>query len=526
MATVRPACNFCGSFEHFIQTCGTAIEYIRAGKCKRNIEGKIVLPSEEYLPCDLPGRTFKEKLDEWHRLNPGQLANGQMMYHVLSNGITSVTPPKRFELATRATHPDLFKPSTNQLSSQERIASLERELFQLKGRRIDPRIRTRSERQNEEDENTPPKVRFEPVVEIEVRKKKGKEREVIEEDMPEAATAKSSKATKKASTDSEPPIHPFAEVKDATYARPTDRNFATLPRGLPPKRPELAYRTLPPVYDGKIATDVYQRAMASQVTITQRELLSLSPEVRSQVREATSAKRTTNKDDSKEIHTLTSDATLPFAIDDIDSESTQDTETNIESMSTFINSIGQTSAPPPGSLIIADPYETYLKSLPTGQTPDVLVVAMESSALQSIYPLVDHQQHVEAIIDPGSQIIAMAEDVGIDLDLIYDPTIVLNMQSANGEVDKSLGLARNVPMRIGEITLYVQIHIIRSPAYDILLGRPFDILTESVVRNFANEEQTITIFDPNSGRRATVPTSPRGRPRRLLNKPSFLASRI
>ena len=56
----------------------------------------------------------------------------------------------------------------------------------------------------------------------------------------------------------------------------------------------------------------------------------------------------------------------------------------------------------------------------------------------------------------------------MDLALIYDPSIILNMQSANGEVDKSLGLARNVAMRIRNITLYVQIHIIRSPAYDIL----------------------------------------------------------
>ena len=118
----------------------------------------------------------------------------------------------------------------------------------------------------------------------------------------------------------------------------------------------------------------------------------------------------------------------------------------------------------------------------------------------------------------------MAEEVCIDLALAYDPTIILNMQSANGEVDKSLGLARNVPMRIGEITLYVQIHIIRSPAYDILLGRPFDILTESVVRNYANEDQTITICDPNSGRRSTVPTSPRGWPRRLIRHMDFSAS--
>jgi len=73
-------------------------------------------------------------------------------------------------------------------------------------------------------------------------------------------------------------------------------------------------------------------------------------------------------------------------------------------------------------------------------------VAKESSALQSIHPLVDHQQHVEAILDPGSQIIAMAEDICFDLRLAYDPTIVLNMQSANGEVDQSLGLAHNVPL--------------------------------------------------------------------------------
>jgi hypothetical protein len=56
------------------------------------------------------------------------------------------------------------------------------------------------------------------------------------------------------------------------------------------------------------------------------------------------------------------------------------------------------------------------------------------------------------------------------LTLAYDPSIKLNMQSANGEVDQSLGLSRNVPCKINTITLYLQIHIIRSPAYNILLG--------------------------------------------------------
>ena len=120
----------------------------------------------------------------------------------------------------------------------------------------------------------------------------------------------------------------------------------------------------------------------------------------------------------------------------------------------------------------------------------------------------------------------MSDEVCMELCLIYDPTIILNMQSANGEVDRSLGLARNVLLRIGDITLYVQIHIIQNPAYDILLRRPFNILTESIIRNFTNEDQTLTICDPNTGLQATIPTVPQGRPRQPLKRPSLLMSRI
>jgi hypothetical protein len=112
---------------------------------------------------------------------------------------------------------------------------------------------------------------------------------------------------------------------------------------------------------------------------------------------------------------------------------------------------------------------------------------MESGAVHSVFSLIDNSQKKECILDPGCQIIAMSESTCHDLALAYDPSIKLNMQSA---------------------------HVIKSPAYDVLLGCPFDILTESVVRNFANEDQTITIHDPNTGRRVTVPTLPRGKKNR------------
>jgi hypothetical protein len=554
-------CNFCGSPEHFIIDCKTVDEYIRNGLCRRNQEGQVILSTGAWLPRDIPGRWLQQRFDEWHRRNPNQRAAAQLIYNVLSQKVATAnveTESLQPKIATRATHPefaDNFEPRPcPQLTASARIESLERELFQLKGRRFQPVARTRAQHDAEnsrrinaeshpvrdtsvdipEDPPRPKKqVRLVPEVVIPVAPvahPAPTATSTSRDPPPEEAIAERSEPAAEHLGNSDPVIHPFADAQDATYIPPSNRNFATLPKATAAKKPEPAYRTIPPIYDGQVATDVYNRAMSTAVTITQRELLSLSPEVRSQVREATSAKRNAPKEGPKEVLAL--DGSQSDTIDPFDEQVFESHPTGgllypeDSPPSTPANIVARQSIQPPdGALIVPDPYEVYLKNLPEGQAPDVLIVAKESSALRSILPLVDNQQRVESILDPGSQIIAMSEDVCMDLALIYDPTIILNMQSANGEIDKSLGLARNVPMQIGEITLYIQIHIIRSPAYDILLGRPFDILTESVVRNFANEDQTITIYDPNSGQRATIPTYPRGRPRHAPKRPSFTTSR-
>src|SRR6267154_4552386 len=167
--------------------------------------------------------------------------------------------------------------------------------------------------------------------------------------------------------------------------------------------------------------------------------------------------------------------------------------------------------PPVDATVIADPYEAYLCENKNSDKPSEPVrVAAESSALRAILPTVDGQDKIEAILDPGCQIVAMSEEVCNALALPYDPTIRLNMVSANGGVDQSLRLARNIPFLIGDITLYLQVHVLRAPAYDILLGRPFDVLTQLVVCNYPDENQTVTILDPNTSRKATVLTIQRG----------------
>jgi hypothetical protein len=62
----NPGCNFCGDLDHFVRECQIALEFIRLGKCKRNVEGKITLPSGAFLPRDIPGKYYKDRIDEWH----------------------------------------------------------------------------------------------------------------------------------------------------------------------------------------------------------------------------------------------------------------------------------------------------------------------------------------------------------------------------------------------------------------------------------------------------------------------------
>jgi hypothetical protein len=131
---------------------------------------------------------------------------------------------------------------------------------------------------------------------------------------------------------------------------------------------------------------------------------------------------------------------------------------------------------------------------------------MESNALRAILPTIVDQEQVKVILDPGCQIVTMSEEVCIVLSIAYDPNVCLNMVSVNGGVDQLLSLAKNIPFKISEIMVYLQVHVLHQPAYNILLGQPFDGLTESVVVNYSNENQTITILDPNTGHKATIPT--------------------
>jgi hypothetical protein len=454
---------------------------VLAGKCRRNIEGKVVLSTGAFVPRDIPGTLLRERVDEWHHRFPNQLSAASLVHTISTEHIR-----KSAEAAAQ--------PSFS-LTTADRIVALEAELFNLRARRPSfvPVVKTRAQKARElplasieeipEDEEDGPAIVTAPKVII------------TPPQQPKIVRVPEVPITVRPPVE---PEHPFRDAQDATYAPPASRNVGVAPKLPAAKTAAPAYKTLPPIHDTTIAAEVYKRAMDTAITITQRELLSLSPEVRAQVREATTTKRIP-----------TAAATIqPVTF----STAIYEDDVCFEAAPSFALGRRNEAVLPLGAIIVPDPIELYYETLEPGEVPslDRLTVAKESTAIRSVHALVDASQKKECTIDPGCQVVAMSEVCCHSLGLAYDPKIRLHMESANGTFDWSLGLARNVPFLVGTITLYLQAHVIRSPSYEILLGRPFDVLTESIIRNFNNEDQTITITDPNTGKQCTIPTFARG----------------
>ena len=172
-----------------------------------------------------------------------------------------------------------------------------------------------------------------------------------------------------------------------------------------------------------------------------------------------------------------------------------------------------------GSVVHKDAVEQYISDLPPEDRKKVIIVARVMDTLRCIFPEINgSKEEVEAVTDGGSQIVAIDMVVAVGLGLTWDPESNILMQSANGQLQRTKGLARNVPFRFGEITVYLQLHVVEEAPYQVLLGRPFDALTNSSIQNFPDGDQHIIATCPNTGVKCTIPTYPRGGGKRIRPK--------
>ncbi|XP_006462030.1 hypothetical protein AGABI2DRAFT_70863 [Agaricus bisporus var. bisporus H97] len=130
--------------------------------------------------------------------------------------------------------------------------------------------------------------------------------------------------------------------------------------------------------------------------------------------------------------------------------------------------------------------------------------------LRVIPAIINGVREEEALLDSGSQIVSMSRTAASESKLSWDPQLSINMMAANGQVTRTCGVARNVPFTLGNITVHLQVHVLEGAAYRVLLGRPFDVITESKILNSQEGKQYINLTDPSTKEQAMLSTYARG----------------
>lgn len=353
----------------------------------------------------------------------------------------------------------------------------------------------------------------EEVVQVQFQKKKKKVRiETPEDDSEDEVDKPETTPARKL------PELPYVSVPPITYKPRKTVTSEEQPATSKDKKP--AYKVVAPLADPEQAEAIIKKFMDTPMSVTAGEVMGLSKQMRDLLRKLLTNKRKPYNDAEKILTALIAIEDTECAAETVDIAPTieeygegEAIDLNTLPAATF--TIQRVSSPsiPKGSLIVGDPVLQYYNDLAPGERPKIIYVAKDSTSLRTVYPLINKSAEEESLLDGGSQILSMSKATANKLGISWDPDIVIHMESANKGVEPTLGLARNVPFQFDDIMLFFQVHIIANPAYSVLLGRPFDTLTESVITNSRDGGQIITITDPNTRKRKTIPTYVRGRPR-------------
>ena len=232
-------------------------------------------------------------------------------------------------------------------------------------------------------------------------------------------------------------------------------------------QPQFKYQS--PMEDPAVAQRLLERLMDVQVTVSARELLSVSVDMRKLVRDLVSTKRV-------------SVATL------------------------------EAGEAPVSDLWLE--YEEFIVRDDEGH-----VVAKTSLPLRALDGTLNDRLHVECLLDQGAQIVAIRRDLWEALGVPVRPDLATTLEAANKSKEDTLGVIENVRLKLGSMEFRLQIQVVGDAPFDLLLGHPFFALASCVTRDKISGEQSVALTDPNSRMQQLLPTRQRGRP---SHEPRFI----
>src|SRR4051794_38432689 len=238
--------------------------------------------------------------------------------------------------------------------------------------------------------------------------------------------------------------------------RPATTTQQTTPETTPAKpatRGEPQFHFQSPCDDPALVGRVWDRALEAPITLTQRELLAVSVDLRKRFKDHTTAKRV------PVVSTTVNEAWFQQAVDDR----------------------GEIRA------------------------------AVPSAPLRAVIGVLDEKREVECVIDNGSSIVALRKDIWEKLGTPIRSDLVMDMESSHSTVETTAGVLQNFPVWFGSSTFYLQIQVADNLPCELLLGRPFFMHVASTTLDHEDGSQELVLRNLNTGEEIMVPTHERKR---------------
>jgi hypothetical protein len=254
---------------HFISKCLTCQDYIAKGKCKKNADGKVVLPNGQFTPRNIPGQFIKERINEWHRCNPEAPAVPALMYGIAPSLPSTPAPKGIYHVVSLANN------------AEDRIMALEQEIYVLCSGKPFSCPATHQPAPSLDNRPSSSRAPLEPVAQCPTNTPSASS--TVTNNPTSTVTPPSSSASiteipSPLASSLQPSVHPYAAAKENSYLLPHKHNFAGPSKGK--ERKDCTYHMQAPIQNDKIASEIFSRSMKTPVvTLTSEELLSLSPEV-------------------------------------------------------------------------------------------------------------------------------------------------------------------------------------------------------------------------------------------------------
>lgn len=135
-------------------------------------------------------------------------------------------------------------------------------------------------------------------------------------------------------------------------------------------------------------------------------------------------------------------------------------------------------------------------------------IGAESYPLRQIPGTINNIE-ATCVLDSGAQFIAMRQDVWMRTGKSLSPDKSFTMEAANNTKSDTLGLVDYVTINFSGLDIHLRVQVVKEAPYELLLGRPFFVLTAATTVDFRNSDQHLTLNCPRTGDRVTLPTEPR-----------------